>query len=175
MVYFSIGQKLALAVVSTAIIVHIPYLLEKLKIRSEEKQEDKLAKASRLTDQARDLLIKSKQIQEEFLLDDTTFAMPGPSSGKIFTSSIIGSKTTNESFNKKIDAMNYENVSFGEKSKRNVKERLERGENLVNTLFILGEDGEFVESIRFTDKDYADALNATQNKNKSNFMKNCFK
>lgn len=149
MFYFTIGQKLAISLVSTAIILNIPYFLEKLKRRSEEDEKDKLAEASRLTNEARNLIIKSKQIQEEFLLDDKTFAIPGPSSGKLFcTSTINSSKTKNES---------------------------ERGANLVNTLLILGEDGEFVESIKFTDKDYADALNATQMKNKSNFMKNCFK
>lgn len=178
MVYFTIGQKLAIGLVSTAFIVNLPYLIEKLHRKSNEKtgknkttqkssmeKQDKLAEASRLTEEARILLIKSKQIQEDFLLNDTTFTTP----------SVIGSKTTNDTFNRKIDALNYENVSFGEQSKRNMKDRVERSENFVNTLFIVGENGEFVESIRFTDKDYTDALNATQIKNKSNFMKNCFK
>lgn len=142
MFYLTIEQKLAISLVLIANLVNILYFLEKLKMKSVEKYKDKLAEASRLTNEARNLLIKSKQIQEEFLLDDTTFEIPEPSSG----------------------------ISSNE-SKRNVKGE----ENVINTLLILGEDGEFIESIRFTDKDYVQALNSTKSKNILNFMKKCFK
>lgn len=170
MEYFTIGQKLAIGFISSAFIVNIPYFLEKLQRKSDEKivkahesainNQDKLAEASRLTEEARCLLIKSNQIQEEFLLNDILITTPGPSSSKV------------ASKHKKVDATNNENVKFEEESKRNVKKR---SENLVNTLLVLGEDGEFIESIRFTEKDYVDALIRTQTKTNSNFMKNCFK
>lgn len=161
MVYFTIGQKLAIGIISTAFIANIHYLLEKLQRKSDEKlrkgqestieKQDKLAEVSRLTEEARRLLIQSKQIQEEFILNDITFTNPGLSSGKV------------PSRHTKMDT---------KESKRNIEKR---DENLINTLLILGEDNEFIESIRFTEKDYADALNAAQTKINTNFLKNCFK